>query len=196
MRTFFPMKNLLSFRWTQLSVGHWIDSTMKRIPASNMISAANFGFTCTAVAVRRNLVISCALIDVNILLSCSCVSHNFYRNMTSLGLPKFILWCVVLNMIAAVADFFPPFLLPERIHQAQAAAAKARKALQQKPKPSSKPVSLLLSVLWGLHLFPVSPFNVLLVHQNLVTKWWKWTVCLIMCFKYILWSESCKQRWG
>uniref|UniRef100_A0A8C5F0M5 Nuclear factor related to kappa-B-binding protein n=1 Tax=Gouania willdenowi TaxID=441366 RepID=A0A8C5F0M5_GOUWI len=29
----------------------------------------------------------------------------------------------------------------ERIHQAQAAAAKARKALQQKPKPASKPVS-------------------------------------------------------
>uniref|UniRef100_A0A665UUX6 Nuclear factor related to kappa-B-binding protein n=1 Tax=Echeneis naucrates TaxID=173247 RepID=A0A665UUX6_ECHNA len=29
----------------------------------------------------------------------------------------------------------------ERIHQAQAAAAKARKALQQKPKPTSKPVS-------------------------------------------------------
>uniref|UniRef100_A0A8C9XKF2 Nuclear factor related to kappaB binding protein n=1 Tax=Sander lucioperca TaxID=283035 RepID=A0A8C9XKF2_SANLU len=32
----------------------------------------------------------------------------------------------------------------ERIHQAQAAAAKARKALQQKPKPASKPVSPLL----------------------------------------------------
>lgn len=30
---------------------------------------------------------------------------------------------------------------PERIHQAQAAAAKARKALQQKPKPAAKPVS-------------------------------------------------------
>lgn len=33
------------------------------------------------------------------------------------------------------------FSHPERIHQAQAAAAKARKALQQKPKPASKPVS-------------------------------------------------------
>uniref|UniRef100_A0A667YPX3 Nuclear factor related to kappaB binding protein n=1 Tax=Myripristis murdjan TaxID=586833 RepID=A0A667YPX3_9TELE len=32
----------------------------------------------------------------------------------------------------------------ERIHQAQAAAAKARKALQQKPKPPSKPVSVLV----------------------------------------------------
>uniref|UniRef100_A0A8C4EWR3 Nuclear factor related to kappaB binding protein n=1 Tax=Dicentrarchus labrax TaxID=13489 RepID=A0A8C4EWR3_DICLA len=32
----------------------------------------------------------------------------------------------------------------ERIHQAQAAAAKARKALQQKPKPASKPVSPLV----------------------------------------------------
>uniref|UniRef100_A0A3Q1C718 DEUBAD domain-containing protein n=1 Tax=Amphiprion ocellaris TaxID=80972 RepID=A0A3Q1C718_AMPOC len=32
----------------------------------------------------------------------------------------------------------------ERIHQAQAAAAKARKALQQKPKPTSKPVSSLV----------------------------------------------------
>lgn len=36
------------------------------------------------------------------------------------------------------------FVPPERIHQAQAAAAKARKALQQKPKPSAKPVSHLL----------------------------------------------------
>lgn len=38
---------------------------------------------------------------------------------------------------------FAVFFHPERIHQAQAAAAKARKALQQKPKPASKPVSLL-----------------------------------------------------
>lgn len=43
----------------------------------------------------------------------------------------FILCCV----------FFPSH--PERIHQAQAAAAKARKALQQKPKPASKPVGPL-----------------------------------------------------
>uniref|UniRef100_A0A674BP40 Nuclear factor related to kappaB binding protein n=1 Tax=Salmo trutta TaxID=8032 RepID=A0A674BP40_SALTR len=35
----------------------------------------------------------------------------------------------------------------ERIHQAQAAAAKARKALQQKPKPASKPVSPTASTL-------------------------------------------------
>lgn len=35
-------------------------------------------------------------------------------------------------------------LFTERIHQAQAAAAKARKALQQKPKPPSKVVSDLL----------------------------------------------------
>lgn len=46
----------------------------------------------------------------------------------------FILCCV----------FFPSH--PERIHQAQAAAAKARKALQQKPKPASKPVGPLASI--------------------------------------------------
>lgn len=80
------------------------------------------------------------------LLSCGFVSHNLYKNMTSLGLTKLILWCVV-KLIAALVDFSFPFFLPERIHQAQAAAAKARKALQQKPKPSSKPVSLLLWVL-------------------------------------------------
>lgn len=38
---------------------------------------------------------------------------------------------------------FFSFSHSERIHQAQAAAAKARKALQQKPKPASKPVSVL-----------------------------------------------------
>lgn len=44
---------------------------------------------------------------------------------------------------------------PERIHQAQAAAAKARKALQQKPKPAAKPVSpqekkqTANSIYWG-----------------------------------------------
>ena len=37
-----------------------------------------------------------------------------------------------------------PLLPTERIHQAQAAAAKARKALQQKPKPPSKVVSDLV----------------------------------------------------
>ena len=41
-----------------------------------------------------------------------------------------------------------PFFPTERIHQAQAAAAKARKALQQKPKPASKPVSPLHSTFY------------------------------------------------
>lgn len=45
---------------------------------------------------------------------------------------------VILKKLICVFCFFSH---PERIHQAQAAAAKARKALQQKPKPASKPVS-------------------------------------------------------
>lgn len=44
------------------------------------------------------------------------------------------------NLINAVISLYNP----ERIHQAQAAAAKARKALQQKPKPASKPVRIIL----------------------------------------------------
>ena len=45
------------------------------------------------------------------------------------------------NVHSVLCFFFPSH--PERIHQAQAAAAKARKALQQKPKPASKPVGPL-----------------------------------------------------
>uniref|UniRef100_A0A3Q1JDF9 DEUBAD domain-containing protein n=1 Tax=Anabas testudineus TaxID=64144 RepID=A0A3Q1JDF9_ANATE len=48
----------------------------------------------------------------------------------------------------------------ERIHQAQAAAAKARKALQQKPKPASKPVSKTPGCLdagQDLGSYPMSP---------------------------------------
>lgn len=57
---------------------------------------------------------------------------------------------------------------PERIHQAQAAAAKARKALQQKPKPAAKPVSLLPSfhyrtTLWRKMTLLLSVFSVLCI---------------------------------
>uniref|UniRef100_A0A8D3D6P2 Nuclear factor related to kappa-B-binding protein n=1 Tax=Scophthalmus maximus TaxID=52904 RepID=A0A8D3D6P2_SCOMX len=45
----------------------------------------------------------------------------------------------------------------ERIHQAQAAAAKARKALQQKPKPASKPVSPSFKYQFKLLIISFSP---------------------------------------
>lgn len=48
-----------------------------------------------------------------------------------------LLWFITLLIMLIMRCFF----CAERIHQAQAAAAKARKALQQKPKPTPKPVS-------------------------------------------------------
>uniref|UniRef100_A0A8C8MDK6 DEUBAD domain-containing protein n=1 Tax=Oncorhynchus tshawytscha TaxID=74940 RepID=A0A8C8MDK6_ONCTS len=51
--------------------------------------------------------------------------------------------CVTYDIVQAML-FFPR---PEKIHQAQAAAAKARKTLQQKPKLASKPVSPTASTL-------------------------------------------------
>lgn len=73
------MNLLLSCRWTQLSVGHWIDSTMKKTPASNMTSAANSGFICIAVAVKRNLVINCVLIHVKIFYSAVLFCTTWFR---------------------------------------------------------------------------------------------------------------------
>lgn len=73
------MNLLLSCRWTQLSVGHWIDSTMKKTPVSNMTSAANSGFICIAVAVRRNLVINCVLIHVKIFYSAVLFCTTLFR---------------------------------------------------------------------------------------------------------------------
>lgn len=49
-----------------------------------------------------------------------------------------------------------PLLPTERIHQAQAAAAKARKALQQKPKPPSKVVSDLAGRRWRGRAVPAA----------------------------------------
>lgn len=55
--TFSVSKELcFPFRWIQLSAGLWIDFTMRKTPVSNMTSAANCGFTCTAIAARKSLV--------------------------------------------------------------------------------------------------------------------------------------------
>lgn len=55
--TFSMSKELcFPFRWIQLSAGLWIDFTMRKTPVSSMTSAANCGFTCTAIAARKSLV--------------------------------------------------------------------------------------------------------------------------------------------
>lgn len=55
--TFSVSKELcFPFRWIQLSVGLWIDFTMRKTLVSSMTSAANCGFTCTAIAARKSLV--------------------------------------------------------------------------------------------------------------------------------------------
>lgn len=55
--TFSVSKELcFPFRWIQLSAGLWIDFTMRKTPVSSMTSAANCGFTCTAIAARKSLV--------------------------------------------------------------------------------------------------------------------------------------------
>lgn len=64
------------------------------------------------------------------------------------------------------------FFFIERIHQAQAAAAKARKALQQKPKPPSKVVSYLVRVFtlkvlrWGMPAETLGFYLTQWVHQE------------------------------
>lgn len=72
------------FRLTQLSVGHWIDFTMRRTPVWSTTLAANSGFICTAVAARRSLVSKSACFFLF-----SCLLLRFIQNYTDLLFLKY-----------------------------------------------------------------------------------------------------------
>lgn len=118
---------------------------MRKTPVWSTTLAANCGFICIAIAVRRSL-----------------VSKELQRR-----------FCQSVNIWL---NFFV-FFHSERIHQAQAAAAKARKALQQKPKPASKPVRSLFRMkclVWQILVWIVIQASRLNFVLEVWKQRWRW----------------------